>query len=192
MNKNHRIVWMDLEMTGLDPKVCRIIEVATLITDSDLNIIAEGPELIIQQTDEHLATMDKWNTDHHGKSGLTDRVRSSTVSEEEAEKQTLAFISEYCSKRTSPLAGNSIYQDRRFLAEYMPTLEDYLHYRNVDVSSVKELARRWCPAAFGRAPKKQSSHRALDDIRESISELRYYRKNIFTVETTKATESEAQ
>ncbi len=173
------LVWMDLEMTGLDPERERILEMATLITDGDLEVIAEGPELIVHQSDELLDAMDEWNTKHHGESGLTDRVRASTVSEADAEKATLDFIREHCERRSAPLAGNSIHQDRRFLVRYMPTLDEFLHYRNVDVSTVKELSRRWYPAEFAAAPAKKGSHRALDDIRESIEELRYYRRSIF-------------
>jgi len=179
MGKNERIVWMDLEMTGLDPERERIIEMATVVTDGDLNIVAEGPELVIHQDDTVLEAMDDWNTSHHGASGLTERVRASTVSDADAEQQTLDFIKEHCRERLAPLAGNSIHQDRRFLVKYMPLLEAYLHYRNVDVSTVKELARRWYPKQHAAAPTKQEAHRALDDIRESIEELRYYRTSIF-------------
>lgn len=173
------LVWMDLEMTGLDPERERIIEMATIITDADLEILAEGPELIVHQPDSVLEAMDAWNTKHHGESGLTDKVRASTVSEADAEAQTLEFIEAYVGKREAPLAGNSIHQDRRFLARYMPTLSEYLHYRNVDVSTVKELAKRWYPDIYSEAPRKQGMHRALDDIRESITELSYYRRRVF-------------
>ena len=173
------LVWIDLEMTGLDPKRERIIEIATIVTDSDLNPIADGPELVVHQSDELLAAMDAWNTSHHGESGLTERVRASTVGESEAERATLAFLAEHCAQGESILAGNSIWQDRRFLAEYMPGILDFLHYRLVDVSSVKELVRRWRPEVLAEAPKKAGAHRALDDIRESIEELRYYRAQVF-------------
>lgn len=173
------LIWIDLEMTGLDPNKERIIEIATLVTDSDLNVIAEGPELVIHQSDELLSAMDAWNRKHHGDSGLTERVRESTTSESEAEAQTIAFLSEHCLARQSPLCGNSVHQDRRFLERYMPELEAFLHYRHIDVSTIKELAKRWYPSAYGKQPNKASSHRALDDIRESLDELRYYRSAVF-------------
>ncbi len=173
------LVWMDLEMTGLDPERERIIEMATLITDANLDIIAVGPELVVHQPDSVLDAMDEWNTKHHGDSGLTERVRASTIGEAEAQKLTLEFIRRHCPARSAPLAGNSIHQDRRFLARYMPELNEYLHYRNVDVSTVKELARRWYPDAYLEAPRKENRHRALDDIRESIAELSYYRSTVF-------------
>lgn len=174
------IVWMDLEMSGLDPERERIIEIATIITDADLKVIAEGPELVVHQPDSVLDTMDEWNTRHHGESGLTERVRASTVSEADAEQATLAFLREQgVQERTAPLAGNSIHQDRRFIAKYMRELDGFLHYRMIDVSTIKELASRWFPSALDRAPRKRNSHRALDDIRESIDELRYYRRNVF-------------
>lgn len=174
-----RLVWMDLEMSGLDAQVERILELAVLVTDADLNIVAEGPELVVHQPDELLERMDEWNTSHHAKSGLTERVRASTVDEEAAEAFVLAFLEEECVLGETPLAGNSVWQDRRFLARYMPRIDAFLHYRIVDVSSVKELARRWYPAAFDAAPAKRGAHRALDDIRESIEELRYYREHVF-------------
>lgn len=173
------IVWIDLEMTGLDPERERIIEMATLITDGQLAIVAEGPELVIHQPDSVLDAMDDWNREHHGSSGLTDRVRASTIDEREAERRTLAFIAEHCGKRTAPLAGNSVHHDRRFLAAYMPELLAYLHYRIIDVSTVKELTRRWYPDALAAAPPKRETHRALEDIRESIAELQYYRSAVF-------------
>lgn len=173
------LVWMDLEMTGLDPERERIIEIATIITDGQLNIVAEGPELVIHQSEALLSSMDAWNKEHHGSSGLTGRVRASTVSEADAEAETLAFVAAHTGARTAPLAGNSIHQDRRFLVKYMPALEAHLHYRNVDVSTVKELVRRWYPEVHKRAPKKKETHRALDDIRESLAELAYYRKRAF-------------
>lgn len=179
MSNDNLLVWMDLEMTGLDPDRERIIEMATLITDSALEIVAEGPELVVHQPDSLLDAMDAWNTKHHGESGLTDRVRASSITEADAEAQTLEFIAAHCGKRTAPLAGNSIYQDRRFLARYMRELNEHLHYRNVDVSTIKELVRRWHPAIYEAAPAKKEAHRALDDIRESISELRYYREHAF-------------
>lgn len=175
------LVWMDLEMTGLDPEVDRILEVATIVTDSDLNIIAEGPLLYVTQSEEQLAGMDEWNTTHHTESGLVDLVRSEGISEREAELQTLAFIKEHAAPNGSPLCGNSIGQDRRFLVRYMPELEGYLHYRNLDVSTIKELAARWRPD-IAAGLNKRGSHRALDDIKESIEELRYYRERFFRMQ----------
>ncbi|MGI9326248.1 MAG: oligoribonuclease [Pseudomonadales bacterium] len=168
------MVWMDLEMTGLDPERDAIIEMATLITDSDLNIVAEGPVIAVHQSEATLALMDDWNVRTHGKSGLTQRVRDSKISATEAEATTLAFIQEHVSANSAPLCGNSIWQDRRFLARYMPTLESYLHYRLIDVSTLKELARRWAPKVY-EGFAKQGAHTALADIRESIEELRHYR-----------------
>ncbi len=173
------LVWMDLEMTGLDPEKERIIEIAVLITDAQLELVAEGPELVVHQSEELLAGMDAWNTEHHGASGLTDRVRASKLDDAAAEQKVLTFLRKHCSPKTAPLAGNSIWQDRRFLARYMPRIDDFLHYRLVDVSSVKELARRWYPEPFAAAPAKRGTHRALDDIKESIEELRYWRSTVF-------------
>ncbi|TMQ06874.1 MAG: oligoribonuclease [Deltaproteobacteria bacterium] len=174
------LVWLDMEMTGLDPARERIIEIATILTDGQLTEIAVGPELVIHQPDEVLAVMDEWNTKHHGASGLTERVRQSQVSDADAEAQTIAFIGEHVSPRERPvLAGNSIHQDRRFIRHYMPALEKRLHYRMVDVSTIKELARRWYPQVIARQPPKRDTHRALDDIRESIDELRFYRSHVF-------------
>jgi len=172
------LIWMDLEMTGLDPMSDVIIEMATIITDSDLNVLAEGPVFAIATPEEKLAGMDDWNQTHHSASGLLDRVRKSPVSTLEAEAQTLAFIERHVERGTAPLCGNSIWQDRRFLARYMPTLESYLHYRIVDVSTVKELARRWRPELLD-ALRKENAHTALADIRESIAELRFYREQFF-------------
>ena len=174
------LVWMDLEMTGLDPDRDTILEVATLITNNELEAVAQGPVLVIHQPTHVLERMDAWNREHHGASGLTQRVLASTLSMAEAEKQVLGFVKRYCPERISPLCGNSICQDRRFLARYMPGLEAYLHYRNLDVSTVKELVRRWYPAGPG-APEKKHAHLALDDIRESIEELRFYRQHFFRV-----------
>ncbi len=174
---NAPLVWMDLEMSGLDPDHCAILEIATIITDAELGIIAEGPDLVIHQSDAVLDAMDEWCTQHHGDSGLTAAVKASTVSLVDAEAQTLAFIDQHCGPRQAPLCGNTIWQDRRFLLRHMPTLEAHLHYRLVDVSTIKELARRWYPKL--EAPKKSESHRALDDIRESIAELRFYRERLF-------------
>ena len=169
-----RLIWIDLEMTGLDPESDRIIEIATIVTDSDLNPIAEGPVLAVHQPDLVLDQMDEWCTQTHGASGLTQRVRESTLTDREAELETLAFLREYVDANQSPICGNSICQDRRFLARYMPELEAFFHYRNLDVSTVKELARRWKPEALEGFTKK-GSHLALDDIRDSIEELRHYR-----------------
>lgn len=174
-----RLVWMDLEMSGLDVGRERILEIATIITDGQLEVVAEGPELVVHQSDEVLAAMDTWNTEHHGASGLTERVRASTIDEAEAQAQTLAFVQEHVGVREAPLAGNSVHQDRLFIAKYLPALNEHLHYRNVDVSTVKELVQRWYPDVFGLRPKKKGSHRALDDIRESIEELRFYRRAVF-------------
>jgi len=167
-----RLVWIDLEMTGLEPAKHVIIEIATLVTDGDLNVLAEGPNLAIARTDEELAEMDAWNVATHTRSGLVDRIKNEGVPIEEAERQTLAFVRRWVAKNTSPLAGNSIGQDRRFLRREMPQLEAYLHYRNVDVSTIKELAKRWYPVG-PKAPEKKQAHQALDDILESVSELRW-------------------
>ena len=171
------LIWIDLEMTGLDPQTDRIIEIATLVTDSQLCIIAEGPALAIHQDDAVLATMDEWNQRQHGESGLLARVRASTVTEADAEQQTLAFLRQHLPAGKSPICGNSICQDRRFLARLMPELEAYFHYRNLDVSTLKELARRWYPGIKGFS--KVSTHLALQDIRDSIEELRFYRERLF-------------
>jgi oligoribonuclease len=174
------LVWLDMEMTGLEPARERIIEIATILTDGQLAEIAVGPELVIHQADEVLAAMDDWNTKHHRASGLTERVRASTVSDADAEAQTIAFINAHVPARERPvLAGNSIHQDRRFIRHYMPALEKRLHYRMVDVSTVKELARRWFPQITAKLPAKRETHRALDDIRESIDELRWYQAHVF-------------
>jgi oligoribonuclease len=184
------MIWIDLEMTGLEPAINVIIEIATLVTDGDLNIIATGPELIIHQPQPQLDAMDAWNTDQHGKSGLTERVQSSTITNADAEAQTLAFIKVWVNEHQAPLCGNSIGQDRRFLRRYMAELDAYLHYRNVDVSSFKEMARRWYPN-LERWPK-HDCHRALDDIRNSVAELAYYRDNIFMTPQQIAPNSEAE
>ena len=178
-SKSGRLVWIDLEMSGLDPERERILEIATLVTDSELELVAEGPSLVIHQPDELLAEMDEWNTSHHQASGLTEKVRASTVSEADAEAQTLAFVREHCTEKQAPLAGNSVHHDRRFLSRYMSSLNEFLSYRIVDVSTIKELARRWYPREAAAAPPKKEAHRALDDIRESIEELRYWRSSIF-------------
>lgn len=171
------LIWIDLEMTGLDTFNDYIIEIATIVTDSELNILAEGPILAIHQSDEILQGMDEWNTRQHGGSGLTERVRNSSVTEAEAEKATLDFLREYVPANASPMCGNSICQDRRFLARCMPELEDYFHYRNLDVSSLKELARRWAPKVE-KSFKKNGSHLAMDDVKDSIRELQHYREHL--------------
>lgn len=170
------LVWMDMEMTGLDPDRDTILEVATLVTDDSLNVIAEGPVLAVAQPESVLAGMDDWNQRTHGESGLLERVRREGVPLADAEKQTLAFIQSHVAQKTAPLCGNTVWQDRRFLFRHMPTLEAWLHYRIIDVSTLKELARRWRPdvaAGF----RKQGNHTALADIRESLEELRYYRES---------------
>lgn len=175
------LIWIDLEMTGLDTDRDYIIEIATVVTDSQLNIIAEGPVLAIHQSDEVLGAMDEWNTRQHGGSGLTQRVRDSRVTEAEAEAQTLEFLRQYVPERASPMCGNSICQDRRFLHRCMPELERYFHYRHIDVSTIKELVKRWAPDKLAGLTKK-GAHLALDDIKESIEELRFYRKHCFLPE----------
>jgi oligoribonuclease len=174
------LIWIDLEMTGLNPDTDVIIEMATIVTDSELNVLAEGPTIAIHQSDEILAGMDEWNTRQHGQSGLTQRVRESVVSMAEAEAQTLTFLEQWVPKGKSPICGNSICQDRRFLYRHMPQLEAYFHYRNLDVSTLKELAARWAPKVRDGV-KKSSSHLAMDDIRDSIAELRHYREHFIKV-----------
>ncbi len=174
---SRNLIWIDLEMTGLEPETDRVIEIATIVTDADLTILAEGPVLAIHQSDEVLSKMDEWNTTHHGQSGLTERVINSTLNEADAIKETIDFLSQYVGKNVSPMCGNSICQDRRFMARWMPELEAYFHYRNFDVSTLKELAKRWYPDVMDGYEKK-GAHRALDDIKESIEEMLYYRKNI--------------
>lgn len=170
------LVWIDLEMTGLVPEEHRIIEIATLVTDSQLNLLAEGPVIAVHQAEVELAKMDDWNVRQHGGSGLTQRVRDSRVSEAEAEQVTLDFLRRWVPAGRSPICGNSICQDRRFLARWMPQLERYFHYRNLDVSTLKELCQRWAPETAAQF-SKTSSHLALDDIRDSLAELRFYREN---------------
>ncbi|MDV3502969.1 oligoribonuclease [Marinobacter sp. M-5] len=178
MVDENNLVWIDLEMTGLDPEKEKIIEMATIVTDSELNLVAEGPVIAIHQPDSLLDAMDEWCTRTHGQSGLTQRVKDSKISEREAELATIEFLKQYVAPGKSPLCGNSIGQDRRFLVKYMPELEDFFHYRNLDVSTIKELARRWRPDVLAGV-KKKGSHLALDDIRDSIDELRHYRATFF-------------
>lgn len=173
-----RLNWIDLEMTGLDTDNDQIIEVATIVTDDNLNILAEGPVLAIHQPDRVLNAMDEWNTRQHGQSGLIERVRRSKLTAQDAEQQTLEFLKKWVNPKSSPMCGNSICQDRRFLHRLMPEMEQYFHYRNLDVSSVKELAKRWRPEIMSGL-KKNASHLAMDDIRDSIAELKYYREYFF-------------
>ncbi|EXJ12144.1 oligoribonuclease [Nitrincola nitratireducens] len=178
MSQQQPLLWIDLEMTGLDPERDRIIEMAAIVTDNDLNLIAESPVITVYQPDSLLAQMDEWCTRQHGQSGLTQRVRESQTTESMAQEQMLSFLSAHSTKGASPMCGNSIGQDRRFLCKYMPDLEAHFHYRNLDVSSIKELAKRWKPSIMDGF-KKKGTHLALDDIRESIEELRYYRRHFF-------------
>jgi oligoribonuclease len=177
-DRKTNLIWIDLEMTGLDTFEDEIIEIATLVTDSQLNPVAEGPMLAIHQPDKVLDGMDEWNTRQHGKSGLTQRVRDSKLTTQDAERLTLEFLAEHVDAGASPMCGNSICQDRRFMARLMPQLEEFFHYRNLDVSTLKELGKRWAPQAIA-AFKKESSHLAMDDIRDSIKELEYYREHLF-------------
>jgi len=174
------LIWLDLEMTGLEPRTDKILEIATIVTDSELNILAEGPVIAIHQSNELLDNMDPWCVNQHGKSGLTDRCKASTYSEQDAIEQTQTFLEKWVPKGASPMCGNSIGQDRRFMNVYMPELEDYFHYRNLDVSTIKELARRWKPDVLKKV-KKKGEHLALEDIRESIMELNIYRTEFFNL-----------
>lgn len=170
------LIWLDMEMTGLDPEICAPLEIATVVTDGNLHVLAEGPNLVIHQPEAVLARMDEWNTEHHGKSGLTTSVRQSRISCAQAEEMTLEFLMAWTEPGKSPLCGNSVAQDRRFLRKYMPKLEQHFHYRLIDTSTVKELSKRW----YGvEPPKKADAHRALDDILESIAELAFYRRTLF-------------
>ncbi len=176
--KTDNLIWIDLEMTGLDPEHDRIIEIATVVTDAELNVMGEGPVIAVHQTDEVLAGMDEWNTRQHNGSGLVERVRNSPFDEGEAERRTLDFLARHVPANASPMCGNTICQDRRFLARYMPELERYFHYRHLDVSTLKELARRWAPDVAANF-RKSATHLALDDIYDSIRELRHYRQHLF-------------
>ncbi len=174
------LVWIDMEMTGLDPDTCVVLEIATIITDAELNIIAQGPVIAVHQSDEVLKNMNQWCVITHGESGLTQRCKDSTFSVEQAEQETLEFVKKYVVDGKSPLCGNSIGQDRRFMVKYMPKLESYCHYRNIDVSTIKELVKRWKPETLNSFTKK-GVHLALDDIKESIEELRFYREHVFKI-----------
>lgn len=174
------LVWIDMEMTGLHPEVDVVLEIATIVTDANLNVLAEGPVLAIHQSDEVLNGMSQWCIDTHGKTGLTERCKHSTINEQCAVEQTIIFLEKYVPKGVSPLCGNTIGQDRRFMVKYMPELEEYFHYRNIDVSTIKELVRRWKPELLDGFHKK-GVHLALDDIRESIAEMAYYRQHVFTI-----------
>lgn len=181
-SKANNLIWIDLEMTGLNPEHDRIIEIATIVTDSDLNVVAEGPVFAVHQSDALLDGMDEWNTRQHNSSGLVQRVKESVIDEKAAEKLTLEFLQEHVANGKSPMCGNSIWQDRRFLSRYMPELEKFFHYRMIDVSTLKELALRWAPRIYNGV-QKESKHLALDDIRDSINELRYYRDHFLRLPT---------
>lgn len=180
-SKNQRFVWVDLEMTGLDPQVDHILEIATIITDGNLDLVAEGPNIAIYQPEMVLSTMGEWCTNQHTKSGLVARVKESKVSLQDAQRLTLDFIKQHVGERMSPMCGNTIYQDRRFLYQWMPELEAYFHYRNLDVSTIKELAKIWAPTVH-KGIVKTGAHLALEDIKESIAELKFYRDNFFKLE----------
>ena len=180
-NPNDNLIWLDMEMTGLLPDSDRIIELAVVVTDADLNVIAESPVIVVHQSDEVLDGMDAWNKGTHGRSGLIEKVKTSTTNEDQATAQMLAFLKENVPAGKSPMCGNSICQDRRFMARYMPELEKYFHYRNLDVSTFKELARRWKPTVYSGF-KKASKHEALADIYESIDELKYYREHFIKLD----------
>ncbi len=176
--KNDRLVWVDMEMSGLQPETDRILEIAMIVTDGDLNIVAEGPVLVVHQEDAVLDRMDAWNKGTHGKSGLIDKVKASTLTEADVEAECLAFLKQHVKSSISPMCGNTIHQDRRFMNRYMPKLEAYFHYRNIDVSTIKQLCKRWQPE-IAKGFSKQQAHTALADIIESVEELRYYREKLF-------------
>jgi len=180
-SNQQNLIWIDLEMTGLDPQNDLIIEIATVVTDKNLSILAEGPVIAVHQNDAALDAMDDWNQKHHGQSGLIDRIKASRVNEAAAEKETITFLEKWVPAGASPMCGNSICQDRRFMARCMPELETFFHYRNLDVSTVKELASRWVPG-LSKGFKKKGSHQALDDVIESIEELKFYREHFFKLD----------
>ena len=177
--KDDNLVWIDLEMTGLDPKKCTVLEIGVLVTDNELNVIEEGPEIAIHHSEKTLEGMEAWSKHHHRKSGLTQACRESKISMKKAEEKALKFIRSHCHIKTAPLCGNTIWQDRRFLVKYMPTLESYLHYRTIDVSTLKELGQRWFPGKYKMPREKNQTHRVMNDIRESVEELRFYRDKLF-------------
>jgi oligoribonuclease len=183
MKNNTNLIWIDLEMTGLDPETDRILEIATIVTDANLTILAEGPVFAVHQSADRLAAMDEWNTRQHNQSGLVKRVTESTVDEDAAERLTIDFLKQYVDKGKSPICGNSICQDRRFLYKYMPQLAAFFHYRNLDVSTLKELVKRWRPKLLDGVVK-ESKHLALDDIKDSIAELVYYRQHFINLESS--------
>ncbi|OUW02284.1 MAG: oligoribonuclease [Betaproteobacteria bacterium TMED156] len=179
-NIDENLIWVDMEMSGLDPQFCRILEVAVVVTDSSLITVSEGIVLAIHQNEDHLETMDDWNQTTHKRTGLIDRVKSSTINEEEAEKKIIEFLKPIASANKSPLCGNSVHQDRRFMRKYMPSFENFFHYRNLDVSTLKELCKRWKPELL-KGFKKKGAHTALADIIESVEELKYYRDNFLNI-----------
>ena len=181
MSNASNLVWLDMEMTGLDPNRERIIEVAMIVTDNDLNILAQSPILVVHQSDALLGAMDDWNTATHTRTGLIERVKASDLNEQQVEAQLLAFMQQYVPEKTSPMCGNSVHQDRRFMQIYMPKLEAYFHYRNLDVSTLKELAKRWRPE-IAKGVVKKGAHQALADIEESIEEMRYYREHFLKIQ----------
>ena len=189
-SRDLRLVWLDMEMSGLDPEIERVLEVAVVVTEPDLTVVAEGPVIVIHQSDDILNAMDDWNTTTHGRTGLTERVRASTTTEAEAEQQLIEFLSQYVNKGASPLCGNTVSQDRRFMFKYMPEFERFFHYRNLDVSTLKELSRRWNPEVY-RGVVKKGRHEALADIYESIDELKHYRETFLKLGEGVATQSDS-
>lgn len=189
-SRDLRLVWLDMEMSGLDPEIERVLEVAVVVTEPDLTVVAEGPVIVIHQSDDILNAMDEWNTTTHGRTGLTERVRASTTTEAEAEQQLIEFLSQYVNKGASPLCGNTVSQDRRFMFKYMPEFERFFHYRNLDVSTLKELSRRWNPEVY-RGVVKKGRHEALADIYESIDELKHYRETFLKLGEGVVTQSDS-